>query len=80
MDVETTGTAEIETFPGKAAQGRHVRLDAARLGAARKAFTTRNVDFRLARRLTSRIAPTAGDLVDRLSDGPGRRSSAHAGG
>jgi hypothetical protein len=63
MDSKTFATAEIERFPGKTALGKHTRIDAARLGGARKAFTTRNVDFRLARRLTTRVAPSAGDLV-----------------
>ena len=63
MDAETSATAEIETFPGKSALGRHVRADAARIADARKAFTSRNVDFRLVRGLTTRIAPTAGRLT-----------------
>ena len=89
MDAETSATAEIETFPGKSALGRHVRVDAARIEDARKAFTTRNVDLRLVRRLTTRIAPTAGDLVlarietvghhTRLELTSGRRSKLYPG-
>lgn len=89
MDKKTAVTAEIEPFPGKAAQGRHARIEASRLAAARKAFTTRNVDFRLARRLTTRIAPAAGDLVlarveamghhTRLELTTGRRSKLYPG-
>ncbi|MBX7247986.1 MAG: DUF1611 domain-containing protein [Caulobacteraceae bacterium] len=44
-------------------RGRAGRLDSERLAEARKAFTTRNVDFRQARRLLTGVAPTAGDLV-----------------
>jgi hypothetical protein len=82
-------TAAIETFPKAADRGRRVTLNSSRLDEARKAFTTRNVDFRIARRLTTGVTPSAGDLVlarvvsighhTRLELATGRRSRLYPG-